>query len=82
MKLIQKYVFNSENDFLDSLRLDYRRNKYYEDYALGLITDKEVEKYSSEAANFILNAIQLPGYFEALWYLGAYFPLLICQLRV
>ena len=44
--------------------------------------DKEVEKYSSEAANFILNAIQLPGYFEALWYLGAYFPFLICQLRV
>ena len=44
--------------------------------------DKEVKKYSSGAADFILNALQLPDYFEALWYLGAYFPLLICQLRV
>ena len=44
--------------------------------------DKEVKKYSSGAADFILNALQLPDYFEALWYLGAYFPFLICQLRI
>ena len=37
--------FNSEKQFLDNLRLNYRRNKYYEDYVLGLITDKEIEKY-------------------------------------
>ena len=42
---LNQYGFTSEKDFLDSLRLDYRKNKYYEDYALGLVTDKEVEKY-------------------------------------
>ena len=45
---LSQYGFSSENDFLDSLRLDYRRNKYYEDYVLGLITDKEVEKYYND----------------------------------
>ena len=37
--------FSSEAKFLDTLRLNYRRNKYYEDYALSLVTDKEIEKY-------------------------------------
>ncbi len=40
--------FSSEAKFLDTLRLNYRRNKYYEDYALSLITDKEIEKYYEE----------------------------------
>ena len=40
-----KEEFLSQKDFLESLRLDYRKNKYYEDYVLKLITDKEVEKY-------------------------------------
>ena len=42
---LSQYGFNSEKDFLDSLRLDYRKNKYYEDYALSLVTEKEVQKY-------------------------------------
>lgn len=44
-EFLSKYGFASESDFLDSLKLDYRRNKYYEAYALGLVTEKEIEKY-------------------------------------
>ena len=42
---LSQYGFNSEKEFLDNLRLDYRKNKYYDDYALKLVTDKEIEKY-------------------------------------
>ena len=42
---LSQYGFSSEKEFLDSLRLDYRKNEYYEDYALGLVTDSEIEKY-------------------------------------
>lgn len=38
-------VFGSEKAFLEYLRLQYRRNKYAEDYIKTLISDKEVEKY-------------------------------------
>ena len=48
-KFLSEYGFSSENDFLESLTLDYRRNKYYEDYALGLVSDKEVEKYYEDS---------------------------------
>ena len=44
-RLLSEYGFSSEQDFIDSLRLDYRRNKYYEEYVLGMITDKEIQKY-------------------------------------
>lgn len=44
-EFLSQYGFSSESDFLDSLRLDYRKNKYYDDYALDLVTDKEIEKY-------------------------------------
>ena len=44
-QFLSEYGFASEDSFLDNLRLDYRRNKYYEEYVLSLITDKEVEKY-------------------------------------
>ena len=37
--------FGSEKAFLEYLRLQYRRNKYAEDYIKTLISDKEVEKY-------------------------------------
>jgi foldase protein prsA len=37
--------FGSEKVFLEYLRLQYRRNKYAEDYIKTLISDKEVEKY-------------------------------------
>ncbi len=42
---LSQYGFSTEKEFLDSLRLDYRKNKYYEEYVLTLITDKEIEKY-------------------------------------
>lgn len=48
-KFLSEYGFSSEKDFLESLTLDYRRNKYYEDYALGLVSDKEVEKYYEDS---------------------------------
>lgn len=44
-KFLTEYGFATEKDFLDSLTLDYRRNKYYEDYALSTVTDKEIDKY-------------------------------------
>ena len=44
-KFLSEYGFSSEKDFIDSLRLDYRRNEYYEAYVLGMITDKEIQKY-------------------------------------
>ena len=47
-EFLTQYGFSSEKAFLDSLRLDYRKNKYYEDYVLDLITDKEVEKYYND----------------------------------
>ena len=48
-KFLNEYGFSSEKEFLESLTLDYRRNKYYEDYALGLVSDKEVEKYNEDS---------------------------------
>ncbi len=44
-KFLSQYGFSNEKAFLESLRLDYRKNKYYEDYALSLVTDNEIEKY-------------------------------------
>ena len=40
--------FGSEKAFLEYLRLQYRRNKYAEDYIKTLISDKEVEKYYND----------------------------------
>ena len=45
---LSQYGFSTEKDFLNNLRLDYRKNKYYDDYVLSLITDKEIEKYYDE----------------------------------
>ena len=47
-QFLEAYGFQDEESFLESLTLDYRRNKYYEDYALGLVTDDEIEKYYEE----------------------------------
>lgn len=44
-EFLKQYGFASENDFIDSLKLDYRRNKYYEEYVEKMITDKEIDKY-------------------------------------
>lgn len=47
-KFLSEYGFANEDEFLESLTLDYRRNKYFEDYVLGLVTDKEIEKYYND----------------------------------
>ena len=44
-EFLSQYGFANENAFLDDLRLDYRRNKYFEEYALSLVKDKDIEKY-------------------------------------
>ncbi len=44
-QFLSEYGFEDEEAFLDNLKLDYRRNEYYEDYAESLVTDKEIEKY-------------------------------------
>ena len=44
-EFLSNYGFRNEEMFLDTLRLDYRRNKYFDSYVEGLITDKEIDKY-------------------------------------
>ena len=44
-QFLSNYGFATEKDFVESLKLDYRRNKYYEEYAEGLVTDKEIDMY-------------------------------------
>jgi foldase protein PrsA len=40
--------FSSYDDFLDYLKLDYRRKKYLEKYVKDNLTDKEIEEYYNE----------------------------------
>ena len=40
--------FSSYNDFLDYLKLDYRRKEYLEKYVKDNLTDKEIEKYYND----------------------------------
>lgn len=40
--------YNNEKDFIDYLKLQYRRNKYIEDYLKNKITDDEIETYYGE----------------------------------
>ena len=44
-EFLSEYGFENEEAFLENLKLDYRRNEYYEDYAASLVTDKEIEEY-------------------------------------
>ena len=44
-EFLSNYGFSTEADFIESLKLDHRRNKYYEEYVEGLITEKEIDKY-------------------------------------
>lgn len=47
-KFLTEYGFATEEDFLETLKLDYRRNKYYDEYVEKTITDKEIEKYYND----------------------------------
>ncbi|MBQ8218952.1 MAG: peptidylprolyl isomerase [Bacilli bacterium] len=70
-QFLSEYGFTDENAFLESLKLDYLRNKYYEEYALSLVTDKEVEKFYEDEAfgdvdsKHILVAIEDDGLTDA-----------------
>lgn len=37
--------FNNEKQFLEGLKLEYRRNKYFDDYVKSMIKDEDVRKY-------------------------------------
>ena len=40
--------FSSKDDFLEVLKLDYRRNKYLEEYVESKIADEEIDEYYDE----------------------------------
>lgn len=44
-QFLSSYGFETEKEFIEQLELDYRRNKYYDEYAESLITKKDIEKY-------------------------------------
>ena len=44
-EFLNYYGFSSEAEFVESLKLDHRRNLYYDDYVENLITDKDIDKY-------------------------------------
>ena len=44
-QFLSNYGFATEKDFIESLKLDYRRNKYFEEYAENLVSDKEIDEY-------------------------------------
>lgn len=48
-EFLNKYGFATEKDFIESLKLDYRRNEYYDDYAKGLVDEKEIDKYYNDS---------------------------------
>ena len=45
---LERSGFESKEDFREYLELDYKRNKYYEEYMLGSITDDEVNSYYND----------------------------------
>ena len=47
-QFLEKNGFSSYDAFLDYLRLDYRRNKYLEDYIKKNLTEDEIKKYYDE----------------------------------
>ena len=44
-QFLENNGFKSEKEFLEYLKLDYRRNLYYDEYVESLISDKDIEKY-------------------------------------
>ena len=47
-KFLAQNGFATEKDFLEYLKLQYRRNLYSDDYVKALVTDKEIEEYYNE----------------------------------
>ena len=44
-QFLSNYGFKTEADFIESLRLDYRKNEYYEEYVKNMISDEDIDKY-------------------------------------
>ena len=44
-QFLENKGFKSEKEFLEYLKLDYRRNLYYDEYVKNLINEKDIEKY-------------------------------------
>lgn len=44
-KFLKQNGWSSHEDFLDVLKLSYRRNQYYNDYSESLITDDDINDY-------------------------------------
>lgn len=44
-EFLSYYGLSSHEEFIKVLKLNYRRNEYYNEYVESLITDKEIEKY-------------------------------------
>lgn len=51
--------FESKDQFLDALKLDYRRKLYYEDYLKSQITDEQIQKYYDESVYGDINTQHL-----------------------
>ena len=47
-EFLSQYGYESEDEFLKDLKLNYLREKYYQEYLEGLVTDKEIEDYYNE----------------------------------
>lgn len=45
---LKQYGYNSHDDFIEDLKLNYRRNEYYEEYVETLITEDEINDYYEE----------------------------------
>ena len=44
-EIISGLGFNSETQFLESLKLDYKRDLYYDDYVESLLKEEDIQKY-------------------------------------
>ena len=51
--------FENKDQFLDALKLDYRRKLYYEDYLKSQITDEQIQKYYDESVYGDINTQHL-----------------------
>ena len=44
-QFLESNEFKSRDEFIEALKLEYRRNKCYDEYATSLITNKEINEY-------------------------------------
>ncbi len=44
-QFLESNEFKNRDEFIEALKLEYRRNKWFDDYAKSLITDKDINLY-------------------------------------